>query len=95
MTPGVDHIGKNHGWSKEYIIFAYDAGVYRYIVLNLYIPAKNNIGGDHHVLPQVTIVANHTAWHDMAEMPYFSAFPNSASLVNDGRFVGKISSFHD
>jgi hypothetical protein len=52
--------------------------------------AKRADWRDYYILAQVTVLADDTTWHNMAEMPNFSTRPNTASLIHHCTRVGKI-----
>ena len=75
------HVGENAGRSEEHIIAALHPGINAHIVLNLHIVPKNNAWTHHHVLTYVAVLPYPAIRHDMAEMPDFCSFANSAAFI--------------
>ena len=61
----IDYVGEYCGRPYENIVIAGDAGEQGYIVLNLYIFSENDPGRNHHVLPDIAVLTNHTTGHDV------------------------------
>lgn len=85
----VDHIGKDHGWSKENIVLDLNAVVDRNIVLNFYPVADPHPVVHKHILAQDAIVTDGSGGHDVAEVPDFRSRTDGSSGVYDGRSVAE------
>jgi hypothetical protein len=87
--PGVDDVGKYHGWPQEYVIFANYSTVDGHVILDFDVIAQNYPGCYDHILTNVAVGTQLTAVHQMAEVPDFGSpadmdvFIYIAGLVNE------------
>ena len=86
----IDDVGENHGRAAEDIVFEFDAGVERNVVLNLDIFSDSNAGRDVDVLAEIAVGADVAVGHDVREMPDFSVFADLAGGVDERGRVSEI-----
>ena len=79
----IDDIGEHAGRPEKHIVFAFHAGIDRNVVLHLDPVAQPYLRGNHHILPDIAILADLASGHDMRKMPYFGACPDLAGRIDD------------
>lgn len=89
FTPGIKHIGEDHGGSTEYVVFEGDALVDGDIVLDLAVVADGDLGSDDHVLADLAGFTEGGAFEQVAEVPDFASLADGDSRVDFGGGVGK------
>lgn len=83
VAPGSDHIGEDHRWSAEHVVFQLDAAVERYIVLNFYIVADHDAARDVNVLAEDALAADPAVVHYVREVPDLGFVADFARFVDD------------
>jgi hypothetical protein len=83
MAARIEDIREHHRGTAKYIVLQDHPGVNRDIILNLNVITNYTAGGDHNILTNIAPLTNDAISHNMAEMPYFCAFPNLGRLVDE------------
>ena len=86
----IGYVGEYAAGTEEDVVVAGDASIDANVVLNLDVCAQDYAGGDHDVLSNIAALADHSARHDVAEMPNLGARSDAGSLVDDCGFVGLV-----
>ena len=73
---------KNHRRPAENIIFKRNALIDRNVILYFAAIPDNRLWSNDYILTNITIPTNTRIFHNMAEMPYFSAITNRDVFIN-------------
>lgn len=94
LAARVDDIGKHHRRTEENIILAHHTGVYRHVVLHLYVLSQCHPGSNEHILTDIAAVTKGASRHQVRKMPDFCARADVTARVNNGGGICKIILFH-
>ena len=89
-TARIGYVGEYAAGTEEDVVVAGDTFIDANVVLDLDVCTQDYAGGDHDVLSNVAAFAEHSARHDVAEMPNLGARSDAGSLVDDCGFVGLV-----
>ena len=90
LAAGIDHVGEDHGWTEEDVIFQVHAAVDRDIVLDLDLVSNLGIRSDEHILTDIAVLADASARHNVAEMPNLGAGADFSALVDEAGFMYEV-----
>src|SRR5436305_320658 len=83
-TARINDIGEDHRWAAKDVVFEFNSGIDRYIILNLDAIADSHARTDHNVLSEIAVPAYLRSGHYMGEVPDFGSCADVAIRIDDG-----------